>query len=172
MATPSVSVMSHGGEGHAHRHLSSHHHQSAALIYHYLHQGLEQLNVSEPQPISMLRHQGMDQLGSDSSMSSTIVPGPVGVNASAVMVQKQYDESVFSLLTVRNAMIIVCYSLIILVSLTGNLLVCRVAFGSREMRTTTNLLIASLACSDIVMTGLYLITSFNQILFTVTYDFT
>ncbi|KAH9409122.1 neuropeptide Y receptor [Tyrophagus putrescentiae] len=65
----------------------------------------------------------------------------------------QYDESVFSLLTFRNALIITCYSLIILVSLTGNLLVCRVAFGTREMRTTTNLLIASLACSDIVMTG-------------------
>ena len=67
--------------------------------------------------------------------------------------QQATDHSVFSLLTIRNALIISCYSLIILVSLTGNLLVCRVAFGTRDMRTTTNLLIASLACSDIVMTG-------------------
>ena len=67
--------------------------------------------------------------------------------------QLLYDESVFSLLTVRNALIIIFYSVIILVSLTGNSLVCKVAFGSKEMRTITNLLIASLACSDIVMTG-------------------
>ena len=40
-----------------------------------------------------------------------------------------------------------------MVGLTGNLLVCRVAFGTRQMRTTANLLIASLACSDIVMIG-------------------
>ncbi|OTF80541.1 hypothetical protein BLA29_001683 [Euroglyphus maynei] len=44
-----------------------------------------------------------------------------------------------------------------MVGLTGNLLVCRVAFGTRQMRTTTNLLIASLACSDIVMIGIIII---------------
>jgi G protein-coupled receptor 83 len=54
---------------------------------------------------------------------------------------------------VTNALIIFCYSLIIVVSLCGNVLVCKVAFGSKDMRSTTNMLIASLACSDIVMTA-------------------
>ena len=54
--------------------------------------------------------------------------------------------------TLRNIVIIICYSIIVLVSLCGNLLVCKVAFGKRKMRTTTNMLIASLACSDLVMT--------------------
>jgi hypothetical protein len=56
-------------------------------------------------------------------------------------------------LTLRNAIIISCYSIIVCVSLCGNLLVCKIAFGKKKMRTTTNMLIASLACSDIVMTG-------------------
>ncbi len=54
---------------------------------------------------------------------------------------------------VTNALIIFCYSLIIVVSLCGNVLVCKVAFGSKDMRSTTNMLIASLACSDIVITS-------------------
>jgi hypothetical protein len=54
--------------------------------------------------------------------------------------------------TLRNVITICCYSLIVCVSLCGNLLVCKVAFGKRKMRTTTNMLIASLACSDLVMT--------------------
>ncbi|XP_054158944.1 G-protein coupled receptor 83-like [Oppia nitens] len=54
---------------------------------------------------------------------------------------------------VSAPLVIICYSLIIMVSLCGNLLVCKVAFGQKDMRTTTNMLIASLACSDIVMTG-------------------
>jgi hypothetical protein len=54
---------------------------------------------------------------------------------------------------VTNALIIFCYSVIIVVSLCGNVLVCKVAFGSKDMRSTTNMLIASLACSDIVMTA-------------------
>ncbi len=55
--------------------------------------------------------------------------------------------------TVRNAIIISCYTLIVIVSLCGNLLVCKIAFGKKKMRTTTNMLIASLACSDIIMTA-------------------
>ena len=54
--------------------------------------------------------------------------------------------------TLRNVLTITCYSVIVLVSLCGNLLVCKVAFGKRKMHTTTNMLIASLACSDLVMT--------------------
>ncbi|CAG2161942.1 unnamed protein product [Oppiella nova] len=54
----------------------------------------------------------------------------------------------------RNIIIIACYTLIIVVSLCGNLLVVKViAFGKRKMLTTTNILIASLAFSDIVMTA-------------------
>lgn len=54
----------------------------------------------------------------------------------------------------RNVLIICCYSLIVIVSLCGNLLVVKViAFGKRKMCTTTNILIASLAFSDIVMTA-------------------
>ena len=55
--------------------------------------------------------------------------------------------------TFRNIVIITCYGLIVVVSLCGNLLVCKVGFTKKKMRTTTNILIASLACSDIVMTG-------------------
>ena len=61
------------------------------------------------------------------------------------------NESLLSLFSSDYALVLP-YSLIILVSLIGNLLVCLVIFGSRDMRTTTNLLIGSLACSDIVMT--------------------
>ncbi len=53
----------------------------------------------------------------------------------------------------RNIIIIFSYSLIVIVSLCGNLLVVKViVFGKRKMCTTTNILIASLAFSDIVMT--------------------
>jgi hypothetical protein len=54
----------------------------------------------------------------------------------------------------RNIIIICSYSLIVIVSLCGNLLVVKViVFGKRKMCTTTNILIASLAFSDIVMTA-------------------
>lgn len=55
---------------------------------------------------------------------------------------------------IRNVVIIMCYSVIIVVSVCGNLLVIKViAFGKKKMLTTTNILIASLAVSDIVMTA-------------------
>lgn len=54
---------------------------------------------------------------------------------------------------IKNSLIILCYSVIVALSLCGNLLVVKViAFGKRKMCTTTNILIASLAVSDIVMT--------------------
>ena len=55
--------------------------------------------------------------------------------------------------TVSAPAVMACYSLIIVVSLCGNIIVCKVAFGQKDMRTTTNMLIASLASSDIVMTA-------------------
>ena len=55
----------------------------------------------------------------------------------------------------KNIIIIMCYSLIVIISLIGNLMVMKVIlFGKKKMLTTTNILIASLAFSDIVMTAL------------------
>lgn len=57
-------------------------------------------------------------------------------------------------LTARNVIIISSYALIIVISLCGNLLVCKIAFtNSIKRKNTTNMLIASLAVSDIVMTS-------------------
>jgi hypothetical protein len=53
---------------------------------------------------------------------------------------------------IRNIFIIICYSLIVIVSLIGNLLVCKVVFERKGSRTTTNLLIGNLAVSDLLMT--------------------
>lgn len=50
-----------------------------------------------------------------------------------------------------NLLTILSYSLIVIISFLGNLLVCRVCLF-RENRTTTNCLIASLAFSDLLMT--------------------
>ncbi|XP_054164832.1 G-protein coupled receptor 83-like [Oppia nitens] len=55
---------------------------------------------------------------------------------------------------IHDTIVIFCYTIIILLSLVGNLLVVKVIlFGKPKMLTTTNLLIASLAVSDLVMTG-------------------
>ncbi|CAG2167680.1 unnamed protein product [Oppiella nova] len=56
--------------------------------------------------------------------------------------------------TLRNLIVIIFYTIIICVSFCGNLLVLRVIFGKRKMRTTTNLLIASLALADFLTTTL------------------
>ncbi|KAH9517180.1 G-protein coupled receptor [Dermatophagoides farinae] len=100
-------------------------------------------------------HHHQQQQQQDESISSSIALTPsmnlTFTSGTIDELQTMVDESVFSLWTFEYISIIIFYSLIILVGLTGNLLVCRVAFGTRQMRTTTNLLIASLACSDIVM---------------------
>lgn len=57
------------------------------------------------------------------------------------------EESVF-----RTIFIIICYTLIIFVSLCGNILVLRVIFSRKKLQTTTNLLIASLAFADVLTT--------------------
>lgn len=54
----------------------------------------------------------------------------------------------------RTLFIIISYTLIIFVSLCGNILVLRVIFSRRKLHTTTNLLIASLACADLLTTTL------------------
>ncbi|KAI2810562.1 neuropeptide Y receptor [Blomia tropicalis] len=141
---------------------------SPRLVMHFLKQGLEQVHNSTIRPmmengviqLNALSQQHRQQQQHDQFTSIPPLTELANIEANNVNMSgnnsvNQFDESVFSLLTIRNALIITFYSLIIVVSLTGNLLVCKVAFGSREMRTTTNLLIASLACSDIVMTDVF-----------------
>lgn len=57
------------------------------------------------------------------------------------------EESVF-----RTIFIIISYTLIIFVSLCGNILVLRVIFSRKKLHTTTNFLIASLAFADVLTT--------------------
>ena len=78
---------------------------------------------------------------SDFSLSLSTKPPPSSSSSSS-----EEDQ------TFRNVLIILFYSLIIFISFCGNLLVCKVAFGKPKMRTTTNMLIGNLACSDILMT--------------------
>lgn len=53
----------------------------------------------------------------------------------------------------KNVLIILFYSLIIIVSLFGNLLVCKVILSRRSLRRrTTNILILNLSFSDLLMT--------------------
>ena len=54
----------------------------------------------------------------------------------------------------KDMFIILCYSLIIIVSLCGNSLVLKVIASRKKLQTTTNLLIASLAFADVLTTTL------------------
>jgi hypothetical protein len=65
-----------------------------------------------------------------------------------------YEEEEEEDYTIKNLIVIIFYSIIVCVSLCGNLLVLRVVFGKKKMRTTTNLLIASLALADVLTTTL------------------
>ena len=83
-----------------------------------------------------------------SQVSDTLTAAINSSDGNSTVIEMEED------LTVRNVIIISSYSLIILISLLGNLLVVKIAFtNSKKRRNTTNLLIASLACSDIVMTS-------------------
>lgn len=53
----------------------------------------------------------------------------------------------------KNIIVITFYSLIVFVSLFGNLMVIYVVLSKRRMRTTTNILIANLTFSDLMMTA-------------------
>ncbi|XP_054164303.1 G-protein coupled receptor 83-like [Oppia nitens] len=54
----------------------------------------------------------------------------------------------------RNVLIVIVYGIIIVVSLSGNCLVCFVVYSNRKLRTTTNIMIVSLTVSDILTTTL------------------
>lgn len=56
-------------------------------------------------------------------------------------------------LTGQEILVIIMYGLVVLVSLFGNLLVCKVILFKRSMRRrTTNVFIANLTISDLLMT--------------------
>jgi len=69
------------------------------------------------------------------------------------IIREKHNKPISTEELLKNILIICCYSVIVMVSLTGNLLVVKViVFGKRKMYTTTNIFIASLAFSDLVMT--------------------
>ncbi len=53
---------------------------------------------------------------------------------------------------IKNLIVIIFYSIIFIISLFGNCLVCYVILSTRQMRTVTNFYIANLTISDIMMT--------------------
>jgi len=55
-------------------------------------------------------------------------------------------------LKTRNILFITLYTLVVIVSLFGNLFVCYVIIKRKRMRTTTNLLMINLTVSDLLMT--------------------
>ncbi|XP_077521931.1 G-protein coupled receptor 83-like [Amblyomma americanum] len=64
----------------------------------------------------------------------------------------------------RDVLVILLYGLVVLVSLFGNTLVCHAVLRSRKMRTKTNVLIANLAVSDLLMTTLSIPLSASRFL--------
>lgn len=73
-------------------------------------------------------------------------------NISSIFDPNNYPSSYKSEKAARHAVIISLYSTIVLVSLFGNLLVCYVIFKCKRMRISTNILMANLAVSDLLMT--------------------
>ncbi len=71
------------------------------------------------------------------------------------MISHENEPNFHSKTIVKNVAVIVCYSLIIFISLFGNLLVCYVILSKQRLRArTTNILIANLTVSDLLMTTL------------------
>ncbi|XP_077544081.1 G-protein coupled receptor 83-like [Haemaphysalis longicornis] len=64
----------------------------------------------------------------------------------------------------RDVLVVVLYGLVVLVSVFGNTLVCHVVLRSRKMHTKTNVLIANLAVSDLLMTTLTIPLSASRFL--------
>jgi hypothetical protein len=64
----------------------------------------------------------------------------------------QNDPTYWRQTMIKNSIVIIFYSIIFIISLFGNSLVCYVIFSTRQMRTITNFYIANLTISDIMMT--------------------
>lgn len=78
----------------------------------------------------------------------------------------RYPSSIREDLTRRNSLIIAFYFTIVVVSLFGNLLVCYVILKRKRMRISTNLLMANLALSDLLMTVINIPFNIARILLT------
>ncbi|KAF8791462.1 G-protein coupled receptor 83-like [Argiope bruennichi] len=66
--------------------------------------------------------------------------------------------------TLLNATIIFFYALIIIVSLFGNIIVCKIVFTGSSKKSTTNLYIGNLSISDLMMTILNIPLELTEIL--------
>lgn len=64
--------------------------------------------------------------------------------------EMHYLEPISEDNTIRNVLLLFGYTLIMLVALIGNTVVCFVIFSTMKLRTTTNMLITSLSISDII----------------------
>jgi len=64
----------------------------------------------------------------------------------------QNDPTYWRQKIIKNSLIIVSYSIIFLISIFGNSLVCYIIFSTRQLRTVTNYYIANLTVSDLMMT--------------------
>jgi hypothetical protein len=64
----------------------------------------------------------------------------------------QNDPTYWRQKMIKNSIVIIFYSIIFIISLFGNCLVCYIIFSTRQMRTVTNFYIANLTISDIMMT--------------------
>jgi hypothetical protein len=64
----------------------------------------------------------------------------------------QNDPTYWRQKMIKNSIIIIFYSIIFIISLFGNSIVCYVILSTRQMRTVTNFYIVNLTISDIMMT--------------------
>lgn len=87
-------------------------------------------------------------------VSTTDLTSTLDSNSLSTLVPKTYGSTEEEDMFYKNLFIIICYSLIIFVSLCGNALVLRVIASRKKIQTTTNILIASLAISDVLTTTL------------------
>lgn len=75
-------------------------------------------------------------------------------------------EKSLSKQTTREIIIIVCYSIIVIISIFGNLLVCNIVIRKSSMRRATYIFIANLAISDLLMTVLNIPFTVARVLLT------
>lgn len=82
----------------------------------------------------------LTELETDSRALEKILNGTNGTHI-------QFDEKIIG----RSLVLIIAYGLLVSVALFGNGLVCHVIFSRRRMRTVTNIFIANLAVSDLLL---------------------
>lgn len=80
------------------------------------------------------------------SEEATTKSGMLNVTVTQTMVRGPLVVPVY-----QQAIIITMYSIVVLLSVTGNSIICYIVFSSKRMRTVMNFFIVSLAFSDILM---------------------